>query len=95
MTMRSFASKFEIVTSLPRPVTMTTPLLLVIVMASSPLVALRTTVSLAPSAPPRSMLTLSTSVLDRSSTVMLSAPPLALTSTVSTFGLHPVLLTRA
>src|SRR5262245_31426994 len=93
MTMRSlFASKLEIVTSVARPDTVTTPLLLVIVIASSPLVALMTTVSLASSAPPRSMLTLLTSVLDRSLTVMVSAPALALTSTVSTLSRSIVML---
>ena len=46
MTMRSFAaSKLEIVSSVARPDTVTTPLLLVTLIASSPLVALMTIVS--------------------------------------------------
>src|SRR5258707_1164407 len=83
MTILSVASKLVIVTSRVTPasltmLTVTTPLLLLIVITSSPLVALMTTVSTAPSgAPftPRSILTRLTSVPVRSLTVTVSAPP--------------------
>ncbi len=71
-------SKLVIVVSVARPDTVTTPLLLVMMIASSPLVALMTTVSGWPSgAPlePRSTATCFTSVPVRSLTVMLSTPP--------------------
>ena len=79
-----------IVTSAARPDTVTTPLSSVIVITSSPLVALMMTVSAWPSPTPlpgvaaRSMSTCLTSVPVRSLTVMVSAPPRALKLMVST-----------
>src|SRR5262245_20927433 len=90
MPMRSFASKLQIVTSSGRPDTVITPLLFVTEITSSPLVALMTIVSAAPSPPalpgcaPRSMATWLTPVPVRSLTVMVSASPRALTSMCST-----------
>ena len=83
MTMRSLVgSKLVIVVSVARPDTVTTPLLLVMVITSSPLVALMMIVSGWPSPErrwqPRSMATCLTSVPVRSLTVMVSAPPRAL-----------------
>ena len=85
------ASKPVIVTVDARPVIVTTPLTSVTLIESLPAVPLMTTVSATPSPVPlpgvvdRSIATCFTLVLDRSSTVIVSAPPNGLTSMFSMF----------